>query len=102
MTIDLSDPEAARLYVAQIEDRQACLLRLIEERDEGDRKRRRLHNGEVTSLRQNMNAVVQESKRLKLETEESPLLKYIKISQKTFRTKLVVEDNHNDEQQGPL
>ncbi|KAG6283878.1 hypothetical protein E4U09_000136 [Claviceps aff. purpurea] len=124
MAIDFSDPEAMRLYFAQIEDRQASLLlqmkkkdeeikerdeeikerdEEIKERDEEierDRKRRRLHEEEVASLReeteeavQKMNAFAQENQGLKLETEGSPLLKYINISGKTICTKLVVEEN---------
>ncbi|KAG6106683.1 hypothetical protein E4U31_000666 [Claviceps sp. LM219 group G6] len=109
MAIDFNDPEAVRLYVADLEER--------------DRKRQRLHEKiaileeKVASLQQEkeegaylreekeeavqkINALVQENQGLKLETktakretEGSPLLKYIKISQKTFRTKLVVEEN---------
>ncbi|KAG6290466.1 hypothetical protein E4U09_004417, partial [Claviceps aff. purpurea] len=88
--IDFSDPEAVRLY---LEETQASLLlqikkkdeeikekdEEIKEKDERDRKRRRLHEEEVASLRQ--------------EIEGSPLLKYINISGKTFRTELVVEEN---------
>ncbi|KAG6054266.1 hypothetical protein E4U32_007031 [Claviceps aff. humidiphila group G2b] len=104
MAIDFNDPEAVRLYVADLEER--------------DRKRQRLHEEiaileeKVASLQeekeegaylreekeeavQKINALVQENQGLKLETktakretEGSPLLKYIKISQKTFRTKI--------------
>ncbi|KAG6285829.1 hypothetical protein E4U45_000212 [Claviceps purpurea] len=66
MAIDFSDPEAMRLNFAQIEDRQAPLLLQIKdkdeqmkkkdeemkEKDERERKRRRLHEEEVASLRQ--------------------------------------------------
>ncbi|KAG6194741.1 hypothetical protein E4U50_000538 [Claviceps purpurea] len=80
MAIDFSDPEAMRLNFAQIEDRQASLLLQIKdkdeqmkdkdeqmkkkdeqmkkkdeemkEKDERERKRRRLHEEEVASLRQ--------------------------------------------------
>ncbi|KAG6268766.1 hypothetical protein E4U49_006971 [Claviceps purpurea] len=54
--IDFSDPEAVRLY---LEETQASLLlqikkkdEEIKEKDERYRKRRRLHEEEVASLRQ--------------------------------------------------
>ncbi|KAG6284012.1 hypothetical protein E4U09_008312, partial [Claviceps aff. purpurea] len=104
--IDFSDPEAMRLYFAQIEDRQASLLlqmkekdEEMKEKDERDRKRRRLVTSleltslEPTSLELEIQRLKRETEQLKLETEGSSLLKYMKISQKTFRTKLVVEEN---------
>ncbi|KAG5951858.1 hypothetical protein E4U58_001038, partial [Claviceps cyperi] len=110
------DPEAVRLYVAQLEDRQASLLRMIEEGDERDRKRWRLHNVEVTSLReerekaaqkmnevnQKMDEVGQENQGLNLVSERSSLLKSMKVSDKTFRTKLASRTTLIYEQQGPL
>ncbi|KAG6262529.1 hypothetical protein E4U48_007154, partial [Claviceps purpurea] len=86
MAFDFSDPEAVRLY---FEERQASLLLQIKEKDERDRKRRRL----VTSLELEIQRLKREKEQLKRETEGSSLLKYMKISQKTFRTKLVVEEN---------
>ncbi|KAG6107273.1 hypothetical protein E4U13_007031, partial [Claviceps humidiphila] len=117
MAIDFNDPEAVRLYVADLEER--------------DRKRQRLHEeeiaileGKVVSLQeekeegaylreekeeavQKINALVQENQGLKLETktakreteevkreiEGSPLLKYMNLSGKTVCKKLVIEQN---------
>ncbi|KAG6152522.1 hypothetical protein E4U37_003797, partial [Claviceps purpurea] len=119
MAFDFSDPEAVRLY---FEERQASLLLQIKEEDERDRKRRRLvTSSELTSLeleiqrlkrekeqlkgeteqlkreteqlKRETEQLKQETEQLKRETEGSSLLKYMKISQKTFRTKLVVEEN---------
>ncbi|KAG6175741.1 hypothetical protein E4U36_000212, partial [Claviceps purpurea] len=126
MAFDFSDPEAVRLY---FEERQASLLLQIKEKDERDRKRRRLvTSSELTSLeleiqrlkrekeqlkgeteqlkreteqlkreteqlKQETEQLKRETEQLKRETEGSSLLKYMKISQKTFRTKLVVEEN---------
>ncbi|KAG6175619.1 hypothetical protein E4U27_006046 [Claviceps purpurea] len=112
MAFDFSDPKAVRLY---FEERQAPLLLQIKEEDERDRKRRRLVTsseltsleleiqrlkrekeqlkGETEQLKRETEQLKQETEQLKRETEGSSLLKYMKISQKTFRTKLVVEEN---------
>ncbi|KAG6211542.1 hypothetical protein E4U34_007232, partial [Claviceps purpurea] len=97
MAIDFSDPEAMRLYFAQIQQQ----MKKKDEEIERDRKRRRLvTSSELTSLeleiqrlKRETEQLKRETEQLKLETEGSSLLKYMKISQKTFRTKLVVEEN---------
>ncbi|KAG6164892.1 hypothetical protein E4U51_004730, partial [Claviceps purpurea] len=118
MAIDFSDPEAMRLYFAQTQQQMKKKDEEIKEKDEEierDRKRRRLvTSSELTSLELEIQRLKRETEQLKreteqlkleteqlkleteqlkLETEGSSLLKYMKISQKTFRTKLVVEEN---------
>ncbi|KAG6229172.1 hypothetical protein E4U25_007493, partial [Claviceps purpurea] len=104
MAIDFSDPEAMRLYFAQIQQQMKKKDEEMKKKDEEmkkkdeeierDRKRRRLvTSSELTSLELEIQRLKRETEQLKLETEGSSLLKYMKISQKTFRTKLVVEEN---------
>ncbi|KAG6257911.1 hypothetical protein E4U24_003839 [Claviceps purpurea] len=104
MAIDFSDPEAMRLYFAQIQQQMKKKDEQMKKKDEEikekdeeierDRKRRRLvTSSELTSSELEIQRLKRETEQLKLETEGSSLLKYMKISQKTFRTKLVVEEN---------
>ncbi|KAG6280629.1 hypothetical protein E4U46_000503, partial [Claviceps purpurea] len=72
MAIDFSDPEAMRLYFAQIQQQ----MKEKDEEIERDRKRRRLNEEEVASLReekeeavQKMNAVAQENQGLTQENQ---------------------------------
>ncbi|KAG6125759.1 hypothetical protein E4U28_000838 [Claviceps purpurea] len=86
MAIDFSDPEAMRLYFAQIQQQMKKKDEEMKKKDEEikekdeeierDRKRRRLHKEEVASLReekeeavQKMNAVAQENQGLTQENQ---------------------------------